>query len=620
MSGICGLVRLDGAPASEAQLAPMLAALARRGPDGEGSWSSGPAALGFRLLATTPQAAFERQPFCHEPSDCVIAADARLDDREGLAARLGLDPRLTGDGELILHAYLRWGDEAPLHLLGDYAFVIWDGRKRRLLAVRDPLGMRQLHVAHLPGKLLAFATDDTALVTLEDVPARVNLVRVADFLADLEGADLTSTFYRDVERLPPAHLLICEDAWVSTRRYWSLTPGEPLTGSAEEQTRELLHLFEQAVGDRLRSTGRLGAMLSGGLDSSSVVAIAARLRRQSGEGPLPTFSAISALRPDCVETAMIRQVQALEHVTPFQVAHDGANRFDVLREEALGSLNPFDHHMSLVREVYRLASQHGCNVLLDGVAGDVMLDYSRRPARLVRRGRFVEAWRHCEAERGFFGSPRSTGSQFGSALRTALAPEWLRRWKRDADRIRNRRTPPGFFLPEFAANVGLAERLDLLRRAAPPFARSFAEERASAITHPYLVVGRERYDRVAARCAIEPRDPFIDLRLVRFAHLLPMEQLASSGWTKLVLRKAMAGLLPEPVRWRRGKQHLGSLFNAHLREGAGLSPWHQAVLDQRDVLETIVQQDFILNAASSSLPVSAESIRIQATARWLSVL
>lgn len=620
MSGLCGLVWLDGRPASEKELAPMLAALAPRGPDGKGSWSGGPAALGFRLLATTPEAAREPQPLRHPESGCLIVADARLDDREALAARLRLDPGEVGDAGLILAAYQRWGDEAPLHLIGDFAFAIWDGARRRLLAARDLLGLRQIHVAHLPGKLLAFATDDHALVAHGQVPARLNLVRVADFLVDLEGADLTSTFYRDVERLPPAHLLLCEGKRVAIRRYWSLEPQAPLGGSPREQESEFLHLFEQSVGERLRCAGRVGAMLSGGLDSSAVVAVATRLQRDRGGEPLPTFSGTSADDPDCIETGMIRQVQALGHLQPFELSHDHAEAREALLEPALSSRNPFDFHMSLLRGVYDLAARNGCKVVLDGVAGDVLLDYSGGPARLLRQGRAIEAWRHIEGERLFFRGSWSTASHFRSALRTALAPEWVKRLKREADLVRDRRRPPDFLRPEFAREIGLAERFDLQRRAAPSRARSFAEERVVAVTHPFLVVGRERYDRVSSRSAVEPRDPFMDLRLVTFCLGLPMEQLAATtGWTKLILRSAMAGLLPESVRWRRGKQHLGYLFNERLREGDGLAEWQAAVRLRRDLLAAVVKPDVLHEAECSGLPLSRDAIRIQTIARWLQV-
>ncbi|MFY8193771.1 MAG: asparagine synthetase B, partial [Novosphingobium sp.] len=157
MSGICASVRWDGKPAEHADLAPVLTALATRGPDGSRLAIDGAAILGHSLLATTPEALVETLPLRHTPTGCVITADVRLDNRDELLAQLDLAiaGRVIGDGELILHAYLRWGADCPVHLLGDFAFLIWDPRHQRVFAARDKVGMKQL-IYHLDqGRLFA---------------------------------------------------------------------------------------------------------------------------------------------------------------------------------------------------------------------------------------------------------------------------------------------------------------------------------------------------------------------------------------------------------------------------------------------------------------------------------
>lgn len=135
MSGIWAILRLDGGPPEGADR--MAARLARRGPDGQRAWQDGPIALGHALLATTPESLHESLPLRHEATGCVVTADVRLDNREELRTALGLPDRMIGDGELILRAYLAWGECCPTRLLGDFAFAIWDPQPRRLLAARD---------------------------------------------------------------------------------------------------------------------------------------------------------------------------------------------------------------------------------------------------------------------------------------------------------------------------------------------------------------------------------------------------------------------------------------------------------------------------------------------------
>jgi asparagine synthase (glutamine-hydrolysing) len=144
MSGICGILRFDGAAPDGIEA--MTVHMQSRGPDGAQHFHDGACALGHTLLATTPEALHETMPLTHMPSGCTITADVRLDNRDELLPVLGLIDagRVVGDGEIILHAYLKWGEDCPLHLLGDFAFAIWDSRAQRIFAARDHMGMKQL--------------------------------------------------------------------------------------------------------------------------------------------------------------------------------------------------------------------------------------------------------------------------------------------------------------------------------------------------------------------------------------------------------------------------------------------------------------------------------------------
>ena len=256
MSGICGLLHLDGSPAGQNDLAGMLGRLARRGPERSGAWVEGPVALGHALLATTPEAIDEILPLRHPASGCAITGDIRIDNRAELIATLGLDAggRTIGDAELVLEAYLKWGADCLDHLLGDFAFAIWDAARQRLLCARDQTGMRQLLWHYTPGQLFAFATEAEALLAHPAIPARINKGRIADYLEDLEAYDLTSTFWHDIQRLPPAHALVVEGGALRSWRYWQPDLPEPLRlGSDEAYAEAFRAVFEEAVAARLRA-------------------------------------------------------------------------------------------------------------------------------------------------------------------------------------------------------------------------------------------------------------------------------------------------------------------------------------------------------------------------------
>lgn len=567
MSGICGVFAFD---AVEPSLGPILDKLERRGPDATRSWSDRPVALGHTLLATTPEALVEVLPLTDEASGCTITADARLDNREELIAALGLEGeiRTIGDGELILRAYTQWGEDCPTHLLGDFAFAIWDPHHQRLFCARDHMGMRQLIYHHAPGKLFAFATEAEALVAHPGAPTRINEGRIADFLDDLEGVDFTSTFFEEVFRLPPAHAFTVDATGLAIRRYWVL-PSEPELKLASDQAYAdaFLTVFTDAVRCRLRSAGPVGSMLSGGMDSGSVAAVAARLIGEDGGPILRTYSAIGPNPGTCPESKAIHAILDLPGISPTIVDHSALGPLsEQLWQFGEDVGEPFDDHMTLIRSIYLSAQQDSVKVMLDGVAGDVVMTSGNRVKHHLRSRRFRLAWEEACGEEAFWKSPRYRFRSFLAGLWVTFMPSAIRRTKR---RIGWRLHDAfmgidGKIDRQFARRVGLNARREEFHRHIAMNDLADTENRIQAILHPHLVVARERYDRTAAALGIEPRDPFMDVRLLQFCLSLPAEQLQRKGWPKYVLRVATKGLLPDKIRWRRGKEHLGWAFTRQL--------------------------------------------------------
>ena len=186
MSGIVGLVTRGGEPVKRLELEGMLTSLAHRGPDGTGVWCEGPAGLGHLMLWTTPESLLERLPLVSPGGHLVLTADARIDNRADLIRTLALGGRpaeaLT-DSHLILAAYEKWGERCPEHLLGDFAFALWDARQHRLFCARDHMGVKPLYYYKSP-RLFACASELKALFYLPEVPRRVNDMRVVDHLIE----------------------------------------------------------------------------------------------------------------------------------------------------------------------------------------------------------------------------------------------------------------------------------------------------------------------------------------------------------------------------------------------------------------------------------------------------
>src|SRR4028118_115937 len=183
MSAIVGLYNLDGRSIERSAVEQMVAALAHRGPDGAGVWSEGAVGLGHCMLWTTPESLHEKLPLVDKSRDLTITADARIDNREELMEQLGITAEAHGevsDSQLVLAAYGKWGEDCPQHLLGDFAFVIWDGAKQQLFCARDHFGVKPFYYHYAADKRFAFATEIKALLGLPEVPRQLNEVRVAE--------------------------------------------------------------------------------------------------------------------------------------------------------------------------------------------------------------------------------------------------------------------------------------------------------------------------------------------------------------------------------------------------------------------------------------------------------
>jgi asparagine synthase (glutamine-hydrolysing) len=566
MSGIAGLVRLDGAPAAAPEIEMLVGALRRRGPDRQRGWCEGPAALGQALLATTPEARIGVQPWRHPESGCVVVSDSRLDERKALLAQLGIQrgPDDVGDGELLHAAWQRWGEGCPAHLLGDFAFAIWDPRAQVLFCARDPAGVRPFYYHLSPSRLFAFASEAGALLGLPGIPRDIDQGRVVDALvARLEGIDATSSFYRAILRLPAAHSLTLRDGAAALRRYWRPLDERP-TGlpSSDGEWCEALHgQLARAVGRRLRADVRVGSMLSGGLDSSSVVALAST--DPVTTAAFPVFSAVDTRGP-CEETAAIRTMAAAFALE----CHDtDANALDAALPDLRAHLRdldePFDGTMSLVGAQYGAAARAGVRCLLDGLPADNLYSVGHTGTTLVRDGQLRQGWNalleHARASR----LPRPFLSAARSAVLACMPPR-VRAWRRDALEARSFRDLLAQTLLD--PDAGPARELPARHRtwragiernnAVDPAIPGFSQMEVA-----YVVAAVERYGRVAARYGVEPRHPFLDRELVEFHAWLPVRLRARSGWPKWALRKAMEKTLPEAIAWRRGKQHLGLAFN-----------------------------------------------------------
>lgn len=579
MSGIAGFIELDGTDATRERLDAMLAAMARRGPDRTGRWHDANAAFGHALLATTPEAQAEPQPWRHPGSGCIVVSDSRLDNRPQLLRDLGIHatPDDTGDGELLHAAWQRWGDACADRLRGDFAFAIWDPRAQRLFAARDPMGVRPFYFHFAAGRRFVFGSSAAAVLAHGQVPDALDENRIADAILVLtEGYDQTSTFYQAIRRLPPAHALTLEKGESRTARYWRPLGHRPTglprnDGEWVEAQREQL---ERAVRLRLRSSHPVGSMLSGGLDSTSIAALGCHLRAAAGEAPFPTFSATNAGNPECIETRMIRSAVAHLRCAPTLVDLAG---IPAMADELLrwfGSIEePFEGNQALAASVYLKAGNAGVRSLLDGVPADNLYAASGLVRRRILQGHWREAWQAARETAAAIGGKRPLLNALKS-MAGGLAPAPLRRTMDHMQdrRLQQRLLADSCISPRLSGSTNAGQRILRFKQAM----RGFHEWQDDPPAHSvmgafYITAGLERYNRIASHFGVEPRPPFTDRDLIEFQAHLPPRLRIHHGHFKWPLRKAIEPLLPSEVVWRRQRSHLGWRFNRALLQQARLA-------------------------------------------------
>ena len=572
MSGICGLFHLDQSPVDKFDLQAMTTMLHERSPDAKRHWQRQSVGLGHTLLQTTTEPGVEKQPCLHEESGCVITADVRLDYRRELLGQLGRidDHDSIGDAELILLAYLAWGETCLDRMLGDFAFAIWDPRQQTVFCARDHFGMRPLYYYHRPGDRFLFASDPKAILVLPQVPYRINEGRIADYLVpQLEWIDYTSTFFEGLTRLPPGHKMTVTTGNLDISEYWTPLPGPELGAlSDDDYVQGFREVFSKAIEERLRGpAGRVGSMLSGGMDSGSVVSIAKELSVANGNGPLSTFSGAQRRGDDCAESRAIYSAIGMPSVSPTFVHPDGID--DLFGKLTSGIDEPFDGEFTILKAIYLAAQAQGQRVVLDGAGGDIVLSEGSYILRLIQSGHILRALNEISGLNKFWGvSPLL--SDFLHFFGSAISPRPL---KELVQPLRNRRNINEYLdystiSPEFATRVKIRDRFDRMADMFPgAWHADYFVERTAAI-RSNVAAGRERYARLAAAASIEARDPFLDRKVVDFCSRLPGRIRMQGGWPKTILRKMTENSLPDDVRWARGKPHLGSLFNAALTRQA----------------------------------------------------
>lgn len=563
MCGIAGALSLTGGAPDRALVERMAGLLEHRGPDGDGLVELGQAALAHRRLAVLDLSPRGAQPMALEDVGLTLVHNGEVYNWLELRAELeatGARFRSDTDTEVILHAYARWGLDAFERLRGMWALALWDAPRRRLVLSRDRFGIKPLYVHEARGQLV-FASELKALVSACPDARRVDPGVLGRFLLTGLQDEGTRTFFAGVRQLAPGAVLAIEapGARREERQVWRFSPEAARARyDYQDPAATLRALLDEAVRLHLRSDVPVGTCLSGGLDSSTIVALAARATGR----PMHTFTAVYD------DAGMDERRFARDVVARFGcVAHEVRPRPGRELVPLLDRIGWFHDEPcgrpGLITQWYVMESARGhVTVLLDGQGGDELLlgyaayalPYLRSLGRDALRRPEALALKLVRDGANLLRAPTTTPDGPGSLLRH-LVRAGARRLRRRAPAVD-------------PALVAAAAELGVPRAPLPPGSAPIDERLLDDLTHQSIPALLHHEDRASMAFSLEARVPFLDHRLVEFCLGLDYREKVERGHMKAVLRRAMADLLPTSVVQREDKLGYPTPIGRWMREAA----------------------------------------------------
>ena len=596
MSAFGGIVSFgnEPRPIDKSLLVNLGRQLDRFGPDGGSEVTARRVGMSYRAFCTTRESRFESQPLLTSPGH-MLTWNGRLDNRAELLRHLRNDlpngPDTVTDLDIVMAAYLKWGEDCFVQLLGDFCLSLWDERLQLLYLARDVVGVRTLYF-YVDRNNVCWSTHLAPLLQVFRLRPELEEEYIAGHLTRAPEPGLTP--YKNIHAVKPAHFITISLAGqVSERRYWSLYPSSEIRYRRDEQYVEhFLHEFRDAVKCRLRSDAPVFAELSGGLDSSSIVCMADQiLATERVQAPrLETISQVFAESSTSDERKFIRLVEEQRGIPSHYIFEDDHRMLTPLPSDFLiVAPNPVLLTFNYLKAIHEAMRDNNARVLLSGQGGDELLgsNYSAYPEVADHLRSFKLPWLHRRLRQW----STALNKPYLQLLWTnALVPLLPRRLQTVVKRGPSNTLPP-WFSPAFIKRANLRERNLGVKDT---FGFRLPSERDQSAGFISMVRGVSLGSRSEQSC-LDFTYPYLHRPLVEFLQALPVEQLLRPGENRSLMRRAMRGILPEKIAERKTKGNPEeAIARALMREWTSLRPLLEnarvcarGYMDQRDLLAAL---------------------------------
>jgi asparagine synthase (glutamine-hydrolysing) len=566
MSALAGIFKYDSRNhVTWPELADLARGIDRIGPDGGGEYLQSNVGMVYRAFHTTAESHFERQPLVSE--GFVLAWDGRLDNRDEIRARVAANHQeSTADADLVFAAYREWGESCFAELMGDWALAVWDPIRKRLILARDYIGVRRLFY-RLDQDGIAWCSILEPLVLQSPCKLQLDLEYLAGYLYPRPPVETTP--YRGIRAVVPANFLTFQqDSRQATKRYWALNPFGAIRHSSDaDYEQHFRELFRSSVERRLRADRPILAELSGGLDSSSVVCMADDIHRKSQGMPIETLSYFDTDEPSGDERPYFSLVEKRRgrigyHISKTQF--DAQNRNESLKPlpEHCFSASPgyFAESLSWAGVIDGILKTTGARVVLSGLGGDELLGGIQFEApelaehlvagNLIPFARSLYRWSFARRKTVF-----QLLCDTAQLLKAGHNPQSLT-----------------------ASNARRFSWACLAPSALHPALEAFADWRL--LTPTQLTLEWVRYGLASQLTCTDPalvgcreyRHPLLDRELFAFLASIPRTQVVQAGHRRHLMRRALRGIVPDGVLFRKTKAF-------GLRNAMAILSEHASVID-----------------------------------------
>lgn len=546
MSGILGIFNRNGNPVKKKIAEDMFETMSYLGSDEHDLWIDGPVALAHAMLWNTPESKYEHLPLYQD--EYVLTMDARIDNRDELAKELELPDRPMseiGDSEFVLAAYRKWGEECSKHLLGDFAFVIWDRKRQQLFCSRDYIGVKQFYY-YLDNEKFVFSNDIKVLLACSEIEILYDDDAIAKYLRPDFNVEQDFTFYENVHKLLPARSITVRRDEKKETIYWKAEECPKIRYENIDQYLDSARkLLEKAVYVRIRSAYPVASHLSGGLDSSSIAVLASRKLAESGQS-LTGFNWIPALDGSDIsnyyEWNNSKKIALLENIEHQAIGLSEEDIFDIYK--TLNVMHGDTLHFWYESQIQKYANNKNMRVILSGTGGDQFISHKGLipKVRISWKKRFKKVHRTLVSE--------SLGSRdlilkyiqkFYSFIVYRAMPDWLLciyNGSYCSYRV------PKYMQPTIAkkikklqANIWQTNNMNI------------RNSMLSNVSNGSIQARLESWDISGKSNKIEYRYPLLDRKLVEFALGIPEDLFYHNGQERFLFRHIIEKLLPQEVIW-----------------------------------------------------------------------